>query len=133
MAVEHLHAYVRRSQKEPGPEIHHQEDERHRLPELPHVSRRHLMPIGKSASLNAGQLTLSTTAALLVAQNLSRVMLMVTNDDASIKVYAGGTSGVTNTTGAVIKPGTPLVLDGYTGPLYLLSASATPTATYVEY
>jgi hypothetical protein len=69
-----------------------------------------------SNTLSVGQNVLSTSAELVVASNPGRVFGELTNDDASIKVYLGSTSGVTSTTGHVLKPGASFSFDGYTGP-----------------
>lgn len=87
---------------------------------------------GGTDTIAVGQNALSTTAEQVVAANNTRRFLEITNDDAAIKVYIGGTSGVTTSTGHVVKPGAAIVFEGYTGPIFMIAASGTPTVTYCE-
>jgi hypothetical protein len=84
-------------------------------------------------SMTTGQNALSTAAELVLAAWPGRVFAEVTNDDAAIKVYLGVTSGVTTSTGHVLKPGASMAFENYSGPIYAIAASGTPTVTFVEW
>lgn len=93
------------------------------------------MALHKSNILTTGQVALNaSTATLLKAETPSRIFLQIINNDASIVIWVGYTSAVTSSTGYPVRAaGGTLILDGYTGPIYAISASATPTAIYAEW
>lgn len=93
------------------------------------------MALHKSNVLTTGQVALnSSTATLLRAENPARIFLELINNDAAIVIWVGFTSAVTSSTGYPLRAaGGKLLLDGYVGPVYAISASATPTAIYAEW
>ncbi len=91
------------------------------------------MPNGKSSNLITAQLATSTTTASLVAQNLARIMLQIVNHDVSSNFLVGFDANLNATNGFLVKFGTGLVLDSYTGPVFVKAVSGTPTVSYLEY
>jgi len=89
--------------------------------------------MAKNNSLTTGQNALSTAAEVVIAENPNRSFAEVTNDDAAIKVYLGKDSSVSTTTGHVLKPGVSFGFEGYTGAIWAIAASGTPTVTFVEW
>jgi hypothetical protein len=87
----------------------------------------------KSNILTTGTNTLSTTAEIVIEARKERVCLSITNTSTDILTYVGFTSAVTAGTGHAISPRTEIQFEGYVGPIYMLSASATPTVTYAEW
>jgi hypothetical protein len=88
---------------------------------------------GINDSMTTGQNALSTSAELVMAKNINRTTAEITNDDAAIKVYLGVSSAVTTSTGHVLKPGATIRFENYTGPIYAIAASGTPTVTFLEF
>ena len=86
-----------------------------------------------ASALTTGQNALSTTSEVVVAANLARVFAEIKNADASISVYLGKDSGVSSTTGHLLKAGEAFGFERYTGPIWAIAASATPTVTWVEW
>lgn len=84
-------------------------------------------------TFTAGQNALSTSAELVVGPSANRLFVELTNDDASIKVYLGPSSTVSASTGHVLKPGATVRFEYYTGAIYAIAASGTPTVTYAEW
>ena len=72
-------------------------------------------------------------AALAVAANPHRLGLAIINDDTSIKVYVGGNSTMTASTGHVVKPGSEFRIYRYVGPIYMVAESGEPTVTFAEW
>lgn len=80
-----------------------------------------------------GQNALSTAAEVVLAESPNRAFCEITNDDIAIKVYLGVSASVTTSTGHVLKPGASMAFEGYTGPIYAIAASGTPTVTFVQW
>jgi hypothetical protein len=87
----------------------------------------------KSNIMYTGANALSTTAEIVVEARKERVCLSITNTSTDILTYVGFTSAVTAGTGHAISPRTAVEFEGYTGPIYMIAASATPTVTYAEW
>jgi hypothetical protein len=90
------------------------------------------MPNGKSGTITTGQLATSGTATQLVANQPSRIQLIITNNNTTATFFVGSSASVTATNGHVVLSSGTLVLDSYTGPIFVISAG-TPTATYISY
>lgn len=86
-----------------------------------------------ASGLITGQNALSIAAEVVLAANGSRLFAEVTNDDATIKVYLGDDNTVTAANGHVLKPGASFSFEGYTGAIWAIAASGTPTVTFVEW
>lgn len=80
-----------------------------------------------------GQDTLSTSAELVVGANPHRLFAEVKNADNSISMYVGFDSALTTSNGHLLKAGEGFGFEHYTGPIYMIAASGTPTATYIEW
>lgn len=93
------------------------------------------MALHKSNSLSTGTVALnSSTATIVRADRNDRIFLQLLNNDAAILIYIGQTSAVSSTTGYVLRAaGGAITLDGYVGPIYAISASATPNITFAEW
>lgn len=92
------------------------------------------MPIaGSSNVLYTGTNALSTNAEIVVAARPERIFVKITNTSTDILTYIGFASTVTAGTGHAITPLTEMTLERYVGPVYMLSASGTPTVTYAEW
>jgi hypothetical protein len=87
----------------------------------------------KSNVLYTGTNALSTTAEIVISARQERIFLSITNTSTDILTYVGFTDTVTAGTGHAISPRTEFQMEGYNGPIYMLSASATPTVTYAEW
>jgi hypothetical protein len=72
----------------------------------------------------------SSTATSIFASRSTRRCALVTNTDAAITIYVGG-SGVTASTGQPIAPGLSLTIPT-TAAIYAIAASGTPTAAGSE-
>lgn len=78
------------------------------------------------------QNALSTAAELVVAATGGRRRAVeIKNTDTSISVYLGQTSGVTSSTGHLVKAGESFVFEDYGGDIYAIAASGTPTVTII--
>ena len=84
-------------------------------------------------SLTTGQNALSTTAEVVIAANPSRMFAEVTNTDASISVYLGKDSSVSSSTGHILKAGSSFGWENYSGPIWAIAASGTPTVSFLEW
>jgi len=82
-------------------------------------------------SLVTGQNALSTSAELVIAESPNRQFAEVKNTDASISVYLGKDNAVTSSNGHLLKAGEAYVFEGYTGPIWAIAASGTPTVTFM--
>lgn len=82
-------------------------------------------------SLVTGQNALSTSAELVIAESPNRQFAEITNADASISIYFGKDSTVDASTGHLLAAGKSFGFEGYTGPVYAIAASGTPTVTFV--
>ena len=84
------------------------------------------------ANMNANQVSVGTTATLVVAARTGRGMVTVSQIGTS-DIYCGPTSGVTASTGEIV-PGTKgaSYTEAYTGAVYCITASGTDTVSFVE-
>jgi hypothetical protein len=89
--------------------------------------------IHKSNIMTTGQNALSTTAELVLAAKHSRISVAIHNVSTDIAVYVGYDSGVTSSNGHKIHFLSTFEMQGYNGPVYMISASGTPTVTFVEW
>ena len=89
-------------------------------------------PAGTSA-LVVGQNALSTSAEMVIAANPNRRCLELVNTDGTISMYVGPTAGVLTTTGYLLKAGVVVRMEGYTGPIYAIAASGTPSISFMEW
>jgi hypothetical protein len=87
----------------------------------------------KSNMLYTGANALSTAAEIVVAARRERICVSITNTSTDILTYIGFDSTVTAGTGHAVSPRTEVKLEQYTGPIYMIAASATPTVTYAEW
>lgn len=90
--------------------------------------------ITNSDEFSASQVTVATTATLLAAANPNRKFLSLTNTDASVLVYIGG-SDVLTTTGHGIPGNTTLTFQGSvsTAAIYGIVAASTEVVTVLEF
>jgi hypothetical protein len=90
--------------------------------------------ITNSDEFAASQVTVGTTATLLSAANPNRKFLSLTNTDASVSVFIGG-SGVTTANGHGIPANTTLTFQGAitTAAVYGIVAASTEVVTVLEY
>lgn len=84
------------------------------------------------ANLKTSQTALSVTASAIAVAFPGRRMAEVKNTDASISVYVGA-SGVTSSTGHLLKAGESFVFEDFDGAIYAVAASSTPTVTVIEW
>lgn len=84
-------------------------------------------------SLATLQNALSTAAELVLAKSPNRSFAEVKNADAAISVYLGKDSTVSASNGHLLKAGEAFVFSGYTGPIWAIAASGTPTVTAMEW
>lgn len=87
----------------------------------------------KNDSFITGQNALSTNAEVVLGTSPNRSFAEVKNTDASISVYLGKDATVTSSNGHLLKAGEAFVFEGYTGPIWAVAASGTPTVTYMEW
>ncbi len=85
--------------------------------------------IAAGATLNTGQLAVTTTAAQVVGQNLNRYSVVITNTGTTT-VYLGG-SAVTTTTGQALPAGQSITFRT-TVAIYAIAAGTGNTLTYAE-
>lgn len=86
----------------------------------------------KATGLATTQNALSTSAEIVLAANQSRSFCEVKNTDASISIYIGGPT-VSTSTGHLLKPGEAFSAEDYSGAIYAVAASGTPTVTTIEW
>ena len=92
------------------------------------------MPAGKGHALTTYRQTTTATSVVMVGENLSRVMLHFKNGDASNSAFVGSTVALSATNGYIVSAGGSLILDNYTGPLWIIhSATASAACSAVEY
>jgi len=83
-----------------------------------------------SSSITTSQVTVTNVATLIKAANTSRLSLGIRNQG-SVDVYIGS-SGVTTSTGIVLKSNNTLFLDNNTAAVYGITVSSTTTVGWVE-
>ena len=86
-----------------------------------------------ASGLATTQNALSTTAEVVIAANASRFFAEVKNADAAINVYLGDDNTVTAANGHLLKPGEAFGFEDYTGAIWAIAASGTPTVTTIEW
>jgi hypothetical protein len=79
------------------------------------------------------QNALSTTAEEVLAADPSRLYAEIKNTDAAISVYFGDTNAVTASNGYLLKAGEAFSFLDYTGPVWMIAASGTPTVAVVRW
>lgn len=85
-------------------------------------------------NLTTTQNALSTTAEVVLAENLGRAFAEVKNADAAINVYLGDDNTVTAANGHLLRPGEAFNFDRtYQGAIWAIAASGTPTVTTIEW
>ena len=84
-------------------------------------------------SLTTGQNALSVTAEVVLAALPGRNFAEVKNADAVISVYLGKDSSVSSSTGHLLKAGEAFGFEAYSGAIWAIAASGTPTVTFVEW
>lgn len=83
------------------------------------------------STFTPAQVTVSNSVATqLIAANAARRAVLITNNDASIKMYIGGAT-VTTTTGHLLDAGLSMTLP-YVGAVYARAASGSPVASVSE-
>lgn len=88
---------------------------------------------GSSSGLTTTQNALSTSAEEVLAANSARLFAEVKNTDASISIYLGDDTNVTTGNGHLLKAGESFGFENYTGAIWAIAASATPTVTTIEW
>ena len=88
---------------------------------------------GPVNTLVTGQVVLAATSKLILAANANRRFAEVKNADASISMYIGDSSGVSAANGHLLKAAESFVFSGYTGAVWAIPASGTPTITAMEW
>ena len=83
-----------------------------------------------SSTITTGQVTVSTSATLIIAANSSRRSVVVRNTG-STDMYIGA-SGVTTATGFLVKASEAFTVDRSTAAIYGVVASGTTTTNYIE-
>lgn len=92
------------------------------------------MPAGKGHALTTYRQTTTSTSVVMVGENMSRVMLQFTNNDATNAAFVGSTVALTATNGHIVRGGSTMILDNYTGPLWIIhTATASAACSAVEY
>ena len=86
-----------------------------------------------SSLMTPGQNALSTSAEVVIAANSARIFAEVKNADAAINMYIGFDGTVTTSNGHLLKPGESFSFEGYTGAIWMIAASGTPTTTFIEW
>lgn len=86
-----------------------------------------------SSGLTTTQNALSTTAEEVLAANSVRVFASVRNADAAINMYIGDDNTVSAINGHLLPPGVERDFGGYTGAVWMIAASGTPTVTTIEW
>ena len=88
---------------------------------------------GSSSGLTTTQNALSTTAESVIASNSARLFAEVKNADDTINVYLGDDGTVTAANGHLLRPGEAFSFENYTGAIFAIAASGTPTVTTIEW
>ncbi len=86
-----------------------------------------------ASALTTTQNALSTAAEVVIAANTARRFAEVKNTDATISMYIGKDNTVTSGNGHLLKAGESFGFEGYTGAIWMIAASATPTVTTIEW
>lgn len=86
-----------------------------------------------AAALTHDQNALSTTAEEVIPANTARKFASVRNIHASIDVYLGKSDAVTTANGYLLRPGEAFEFEGYTGAIWAIAVSGTPTVCFVEW
>lgn len=86
-----------------------------------------------ATGLATTQNALSTTAEEVIASNSSRQFAEVKNADDAINVYLGDDGTVTAANGHLLRPGEAFSFERYTGAIFAIAASGTPTVTTIEW
>jgi hypothetical protein len=89
--------------------------------------------MGKNNSMFLEQEALSTTPEVIFGDDPSRNFCEVANIDAAIIVYIGKDSTVSSSTGYPVRPGTAFGFENYTGPVWAVAASGTPTVSLITW
>lgn len=90
-------------------------------------------PSAPAAALATTQNALSTAAEVVVAANATRIFAEVKNLDSSINVFLGDDNTVSAANGHRLAPGEAFVFENYTGAIWAIAASGTPTVSTVEW
>ncbi len=89
--------------------------------------------MAKLSRIRTAQVAVSTAGTIAVAAaNPERTGIIIQNLDAAIICYVGE-SGVQPTTGLRLGVGASIQIEGNTGPIYVASASGTPSIAVLEY
>lgn len=83
------------------------------------------------ATITAGQVTLSTTAAQVLAASSTRRRMILRNNDAAINIFLGP-AGVTAANGILVKPGDPPLPISSTAAVFAVAASGTPVVSWLN-
>ena len=86
-----------------------------------------------SADMSVGQNALSTVAEEVLAANADRVFAEVKNLDSGIAIYIGTDNTVTSGNGHLLGPGEAFAFDGYSGAVWAIAASGTPSVSTIEW
>jgi hypothetical protein len=86
-----------------------------------------------TAALTTAQAALSTSAAQVLAANSARVFAEVRSLDLSISIYLGKDNTVTAGNGHLLKAGEAFSFEGYTGAIWAIAASGTPSVSRIEW
>jgi hypothetical protein len=87
-----------------------------------------------AAAFTTTQNALSTAAEVVIAANTSRIYAEVSNPTASgIIIYLGKDATVTTANGHILESGKSFGFQGYTGAIWAIAASGTPTITTIEW
>lgn len=86
-----------------------------------------------ASTLTVAHASLSTSAAQVLAANTSRVFAEVKNLDSGISIYLGKDNTVTSSNGHLLGPGEAFAFDGYTGAVWAIAASGTPSVSTIEW
>ena len=89
-----------------------------------------VLPYVPAAINSTGQVSVLTTATIIIAANASRKAVLITNPSTTVTIYIG-TSAVTATTGSALLPGSSLTMPT-TAVIYGIVASTTTTVTFLE-
>jgi len=79
-----------------------------------------------------GAVATAITVTLIRPANRARSTLLIANDDAAIKMYYGFNASVTTANGIPLAFGQSREFVFYTGPVYVIAASGTPSCRYEE-
>lgn len=87
----------------------------------------------RNNDMTVGQNALSVTAESVLAANANRIYAEVKNTDASVAMYVGKDNTVSSTTGFLLAAGESLGFEDYTGAIWMIAASVTPTVSFIEW